>query len=238
MNTLYIFHPAFGLRNVSPFCLKVEMALRYLDIDFEIKEIIDPRKAPKGKLPYMDFGGEIIPDSELIFEFLDRFTQGQLYRGLSSEQRALGNAFSRLAEDHLYWLLVASRWLDDAWFPNVSRGFFGAMPIPLRWIVPIVARKQVRQTYDLHGLGAHTLDEQKAFARNDLRAISDTIGDKPFLFGDNISAFDFTIGALLAGIYDNTPDTWLSPIARDFNNLVGYAERVQKTVGVYGRITI
>ncbi|MFT7128715.1 MAG: glutathione S-transferase [Gammaproteobacteria bacterium] len=238
MNTLYIFPSAFGLRNASPFCLKVEMALRYLDIDFEIKEISDPRKAPKGKLPYIDFSGEIVADSEIIFRFLDRFTQGQLYRNLSPEQHALGTAFSRLVEDHLYWLVVASRWLDDAWFPHVSQGFFGDMPIPLRWIVPIVARKQVRKTFDLHGLGAHSLEEQKTFARSDLKAISDEIGDKLYLFGEDICVFDFTTASLLSGIFDNTPATWLTPIAREFPNLSDYSERVQKTLGVYGRIAI
>lgn len=49
MNTVYIFPPAFGLRNASPFCLKIEMALRYLNIEFTIEEVSDPRKAPKGK---------------------------------------------------------------------------------------------------------------------------------------------------------------------------------------------
>ena len=59
MIKLYTFPPACGLRNVSPFCLKVEMALSYLEIPFEIVEISDPRKAPKGKLPYVDIDGQI-----------------------------------------------------------------------------------------------------------------------------------------------------------------------------------
>ena len=34
-------------------------------------ELADPRKAPKGKLPYLEVDGEKIPDSELIMEYLD-----------------------------------------------------------------------------------------------------------------------------------------------------------------------
>lgn len=102
------------------------------------------------------------------------------------------------------------------------------MPIPLRGIVPIVARKRVRKTYYLHGLGAHSVEEQKVFANTDLRAISEGIGVKSFLFGNDISAFDFTIGSLLSGIFDNTPDTWLSPMAREFTNLVNYSERFKR----------
>lgn len=236
MNKLYIFAPGFGLRNISPFCLKMEMALTHLKLDFELVELADPRKAPKAKLPYMEINGETLSDSDIMFEHLDDITDGKLYEGLTAEQKAIGTAFSRLAEDHLYWLMVASRWLEDDWFPHVVNAFFAPMPIPLRWIIPGVARKQVRQTLQLHGLGAHSLDEKKAFARRDLQAISDAIGNKPFLLGDTISAFDFTVGSMLSGMLDNKPDTWISPIAREIDHLVDYAERVQKATGIYGRL--
>jgi glutathione S-transferase len=83
MITLFTFPEAFGLRNVSPFCLKVEMALAYLKLDFEIVMEKDPRKTPKGKLPYIVVAGETIPDSELILEYLDNKTDGGLYGNLA-----------------------------------------------------------------------------------------------------------------------------------------------------------
>ena len=128
MIKLYTFPAAFGLRNVSPFCLKVEMALVHLKLDFEIEELFDPRKAPKGKLPYIEVDGKIIADSELIFEYLDEISQGGLYGDLTPLERAHGTAFVRMADDHLYWMMVASRWLDDGWFPNIVSGFFGFVP--------------------------------------------------------------------------------------------------------------
>ena len=67
MITLVTLPPAFGLRNVSPFCLKVEMALTHLGLEFDYETEQDPRKAPKGKLPYLLIDGERIADSELIF---------------------------------------------------------------------------------------------------------------------------------------------------------------------------
>ena len=68
---LYTFPPAFGLRNVSPFCLRVEMALNYLNVPFEIVLEHNPGKGPKGKLPYIVDSGKIIGDSELIYHHLD-----------------------------------------------------------------------------------------------------------------------------------------------------------------------
>jgi glutathione S-transferase len=235
MITLYTFPKAFGLRNVSPFCLKAEMALTHLNTPFRLTEVSDPRKSPKGKLPFVDFNGRLVSDSEIIFDHLDMLTQGNLYKGLSSREMAQGWAYARLAEEHLYWLMVASRWLDDAWWPHIESGFFGDLPFPVRVIVPRLARRQVRQTFLLQGLGLHSFEEQQTFARKDLGAINDLVCDRRFLMGDRLCAFDFTVGAMLAGIIDNKPDTWLTEIAREFESLSDYAERVQAEVGVWGR---
>lgn len=235
MITLYTFPAAFGLRNVSPFCLKVEMALQWLGLDYEIEEMSDPRKAPKGKLPFISVNGEKIADSEIILEYLDKQSDGKLFGQLSDDQVARGTAYTRLAEDHLYWIMVASRWLDDQWWPNVVEGFFGSMPFPMKQLVKTVARAQVRKTYDLQGLGKHSLDEQKGFARRDLEALNKAVSQSDFLVGDSLTVYDFAVAALISGAVDNKPDTWLSPIIREFAGVCEYAERVQRTVNVYAR---
>lgn len=226
---------AFGMRNVSPFCLKAEMLLTCLELPFTLSEEVDPRKAPKGKLPYLIADGKRIADSELITEYLEQLTKGQVYAGLSNEQRALGVALARLTEDHLYWLLVASRWLDDEWWPNVVQGFFGSFPGLLRPLVTRVARKQVARTYDLQGLGRHSLEEQKGFAVRDLDALQAAVPAEGFLFGPQPGIFDFTIAAMMAGVYDNQPATWVTELALPYENLCAYTERVQEAVGVWGR---
>ncbi len=235
MIKLHTFPAAFGLRNVSPFCLKVEMAMSYLGIENEIIEQSDPRQSPKGKLPFITGDGETIADSELILEYLDQKTDGGLYGKLSPEQIGQGYAWTRLIEDHLYWLMVASRWLDDQWWPHVKQGFFASMPFPLKVIVPIVARRQVRQTYSLHGLGKHTLSEQKEFARRDFQALNNVLSNQPFLLGHELTVFDFTVASLLAGIVDNKPASWMTSMSEEFPALKVYAERVQETVGVWCR---
>lgn len=235
MITLYTFPEAFGLRNVSPFCLKVEMALKYLALDYQIEFESDPRKAPKGKLPYIVVDGKTIADSELIFEFLDEKTQGGLFGNLSAADKAQGTAFTRLSEDHLYWMIVASRWLDDDWWPNIVKGFFSGIPAIVRGFVTTMARKQVRQTYDLHGLGRHTRAEQEGFARRDLQAISDAIEGRSYIVGDQMSAYDFVVAGMLSGALDHQPSSWVTQIANEFPELRRYADGIQEEVGVFGR---
>ncbi len=40
---------------------------------------------------------------------------------------------------------------------------------------------------------------------------------------------------MMAGMYDNQPATWLTGIAREFEQLQDYTERVQAAVGIWGR---
>jgi glutathione S-transferase len=235
MLELVTLPPAFGLRNVSPFCLKAEMLLTSLELPFKLSEEADPRKAPKGKLPFLIDGDNCIADSELITEYLNELTKGQVYAGLSDAQKAQGLALSRLAEDHLYWMMVASRWLDDAWWPNIMDGFFGFIPGIVRPLIASFPRRQVAKTYNLHGLGRHTLEEQRGFAERDLAALAAAVPDDGFLFGDTPNIFDFSVAGLMAGLYDNQPVTWVTGLAGKYENLRAYTERVQEAVGVWGR---
>jgi glutathione S-transferase len=235
MLELVTLPPAFGMRNVSPFCLKAEMLLTSLDLPFTMSEEGDPRKAPKGKLPYLIVDGERLADSELIVEYLDMTTQGQVYAGLAANDKSHGLGLTRLAEDHLYWMMVASRWLDDDWWPNVVEGFFGTVPKLIRPLVTSRVRKQMQLTYNLQGLGRHSYEEQEGFAKRDLEALNAAVEGRTFLFGDTPNVFDFTIAAMMAGIYDNQPGTWVTRLAQPFAALRDYTDRVQAHVGVYGR---
>lgn len=234
MITLYTLPPAFGERNPSPFCLKVEMALTHLKLDFDIKPTLALNRAPKGKAPWLDDDG-IIADSELILAHLDRKTGGGLFGQLTAREMAVGTAFTRLAEDHLYWIVVASRWLDDQWFEVVKRDFFGALPWPLRGALPLVARRRMRQTYYLHGLGRHTLEEQRAFARRDLDALTAQVAAQEYIASDRLTVHDFAVASLVAAMMDNQPATWVSAMANEMQPLRDYIERVQGEVGVYCR---
>lgn len=66
MITLFQFPAAFNVPNASPYCLKLETWLRLAGLEYQVKVVSDPRKAPKGKLPYVRIEGEAIGDSEIV----------------------------------------------------------------------------------------------------------------------------------------------------------------------------
>src|SRR6266536_5185281 len=67
---LFQFPRIFGIPNVSPFCCKLETWLRIAGIPYEVVDTPDPRKGPKGKLPFIEDAGVRIADTSLIVDHL------------------------------------------------------------------------------------------------------------------------------------------------------------------------
>ncbi|MBS0244877.1 MAG: glutathione S-transferase N-terminal domain-containing protein, partial [Proteobacteria bacterium] len=65
MITLHTFGPGLGLPDPSPFVVKADVLLKMSGLPYR-KVISDSRKAPKGKLPYIDDDGTKVADTTLI----------------------------------------------------------------------------------------------------------------------------------------------------------------------------
>ena len=141
---LYQFPPVFG-RNVSPFSLKLETWLKLAGLPYQVVAIRNPGQGPKGKLPFIeDDDGSFIADSSLIIEHLSRSRGIDLDAGLDARQRAEALALQRLVEEHLYFVLVWSRWLDPEGWPTLAPALLGSIPPPLRQLAAIALRRRIR----------------------------------------------------------------------------------------------
>src|SRR5215471_11575809 len=88
MITLYTFGPAFGLPDPSPFVTKAEVLLKMAGLAYQT-DLTGFRRAPKGKLPYIDDDGERIADSTFIRWHLEKKYGVDFERGLSVEAGTL-----------------------------------------------------------------------------------------------------------------------------------------------------
>lgn len=219
-------------RNVSPFTLKLETWLRLANIPFEIVESTSLRKAPKGKLPYIHDGTQRIGDSSFIIEHLKRTRGIDPDAGLSLRARAEAVALQRLFEDHLYFVLVYSRWLDPEGFAAVSEGFFELLPGLLRGIAKPVIRKRVRNMLWLQGIGRHEPGEIYQQGYEDLAAVSAYLSDKCFFMGDQLTTIDAVAYGFLANILSVPIETELKRMAQGFPNLVAWCDSMEQ--GLYG----
>ena len=227
MLTLYTFGPAFGLPDPSPFVMKAEVLLKMAGVPYRT-DSSGFRKAPKGKLPYIDDGGIVVADSTFIRLYLQRRYGVDFDADLSPAERAVAWAFEKMCEEHLYFALLHARWLVDENFDAGPRRFFDGAPGPLRPLIVAMVRRQVRRDVKGQGTGRHTEDEICQLAVRDLGAIADFLGDKPYLMGASPCAADATVFAFLAGALCPAFKTPIRVAAELQPNLVAYRDRLME----------
>src|SRR5688572_20325368 len=99
------FSPSWGLPAGGPFDLKLLAWLRLADIPYEQAFEDNPRKAPKGKSPWIELDGQKIGDSEIIINLLGKRYGVDLDAGLTPEQNGIGHAWRRTFEEHFHQVL-------------------------------------------------------------------------------------------------------------------------------------
>jgi len=227
MITLYGFGPAMGLPEISPFVTKAHILLQMAGLAYET-DLNGFFKAPKGKLPYINDDGEIVADSTFIRDHIEKKYGFDFGHGLNLAEKATGWALERMCEEHLYWLMIEARWLNDANFNAGPAKIFEPLPAPVRPLIKSYVRRTYRKTLKLQGLGKHGAAERLELGRRDLVAISDVLGDKPFLFGEAPHGADASIGAFAMGVLAKGIATPLRAAAESSPNLVAYGDRITK----------
>jgi glutathione S-transferase len=228
MITLYAFGPIFGLPDPSPFVVKAHVLLKMSGLPFRVEAprgAAGLKKAPKGKLPYIDDDGTIVADSTFIRMHLEQKHGIDFDKGLAPEQRGTGWALEKMCEDHLYWGIVDARWMTKDNFDKGPRHFFDEAPALLRPLIIAKIHKDVKRTMHGQGLGRHTRTELETLARRDLDAVADVLGDKPFLFGNEPHAADASVYASVNSVLCPHFETPIRTHAEARANLVAYAKR-------------
>lgn len=227
MITLYTFGPAFGQPDPSPFVVKAMVLLKMAGLDFT-EDSHGFRRAPKGKLPYLDDDDQRIDDSTFIRFHIERKYGFDFDAALSPEQRAAGWAFEKMCEDHLYWALIDMRWLDQANFERGPAHFFARVPLPLRGFIKKSVQGKVKKNLWAHGLGRHSAAQKLELATRDIDAVAAWLGAKPYLFGELPGAADASVYAMISAALAPLFESPLRAAAERHPNLRAYCERMHE----------
>lgn len=224
MIKLYVFGPAFGLPDPSPFVTKGELLLKMSGLPYET-DTHGFNRAPKGKLPYIDDDGVIVADTFLIRSHLEQRHGIDFSGGYDARSLATGYAVEKMLEEHLYFALVHERWMKDENFKRGPSNFFKRVPAIVRPLVERMVRGQVRKSLHGQGIGRHNEAEIVKMACADLDAVSAILGERPCLLGDRPSGADATVLAFVAGTLCNVFDSPVREHAGKLPNLVAYRDR-------------
>lgn len=229
MIKLYSFGSGFDVADPSPFILKVDAYMRMANIAYEnIPNVDNLRKAPKGKLPFITDGDTTIADSQFIIAYLQKKYQVELDSGLSAEQKGIAYLMGKALDEDLYWCLVYSRWAQNDTWPLVKKAFFGSMPFPLKFLVPIIARKGVMSALQKQGLGRHSNEEINIIADKTFSALSEVLADKKYFFADSPCTFDATAFGFLSQFINVSLNNEMNDLARNYSNLVSYCNNIRE----------
>ena len=100
---LHQFPPyAWSVVNGSPPCLKLETFLRMANIPYE-NDYSMSTFSKKGKMPWVEFNGQEIADSNFCIRFLEREFLVDVDSNLSAKDRAIGHSIRTMLEENTYW---------------------------------------------------------------------------------------------------------------------------------------
>jgi glutathione S-transferase len=224
--TLHQFARVWEIPNLSPFCSKVETYLRMAGLPYRVVSAVPPR-APLGKLPYLTDDGRTVADSRLIVDYLKEHHGADLDRHLSASERAVSHALQRMIEEHLHWVMMWSRWIQPHNWQANKDAIFGRFPPLVRDVIAWQARRQIRKEIWGQGLGRHSESEVFHLGRQDLLALSDFLGEKPFFLGDEPTTLDAIAFGLITNVIWCPVESPLKQDALGHRNLVAFCERVR-----------
>jgi len=228
MITLYTFGPAFGMPDPSPFVMKADMLLKMSGLDYTT-DTGGFGKAPKGKLPYIRDGEEVIADSFFIRRHLEETYDIDFDSHLDDRERGIALGLEKMLEDHLYWVVIQDRWMDPANFDKGPRMFFDKVPAPIRpFIIRRVKAKVARNLFG-HGMGRHTPGEVAVLGDKTIAALSAVLGDRSHFMGEEPCGLDATAFAFIASAACPHFETPLGTAIRAHQNLTAYCDRMMAT---------
>jgi glutathione S-transferase len=156
----------------------------------------DLTKTPKGKLPVIMDGDRTVADSIFIIKYLRQTYGDTLDARLKTDEKAVAVAFGRMLEESFYWYLTEMRWRRDEDFKlydPIWAEILDLLPPETRARPVKAFRERILHQLNCSGKGKHTPEELEYLACEELDAISNYLGDKPYLLGEHATTVDATL---------------------------------------------
>jgi glutathione S-transferase len=188
------------------------MALKAKGLEYRLLNVRTPGAArrfnPRGRVPSLVIDGETFVDSTDILTELDaRFPDPPLMP-TDPRKQAWAKLWEDWADEVLYFYLVWLRWGIDANFERIRRERMARLPLPLRLILPRVARRIATRRCRLQGVG---LKEEAVIYRElgeCLDAVDTVLEGRDYLVDERLTRADLAVAAVVDQLADDrlTPD--------------------------------
>nr|CDJ97723.1 Glutathione S-transferase domain containing protein [Haemonchus contortus] len=229
---LYQFPRIKTIPNLSPYCLKVETFLKVNKIPYEVCPLKMGRSR-YGLLPFIELNGEHIADSEII---IDRLKDHFKVKPLASPiDEGIARTIERTVQHHTAPVVYRFKMVEDPndGFCTTVLQVIGCPAVLQPTVLPFAAwfmRSKVSRRIAA-AIGQFPIEEFKNFLRQDLDTYRDLLGDKKFLFGDEVSSADCAVFSQLGAVLYIPPNNYVKELLREkYPELTNYCDRVRDTV--------
>lgn len=207
--------------NLSPFAIKLETYLRMAKIPYQNE--YSRKMSPKSKTPWIMLNGKVYSDSQFIIEFLNKEFNVNLSKHLTPKEKAVARSMFKMSEESLYWAFILSRWVYSYGDPTI----LNIAPFN-RYILWRIKFHVARMCY-YQGYGRHTEAEVETICRQDLKALSDHLGDNPYLMGNQPCEEDCAVFGMLAMMWMMPETAFAAKIVQEnvYPNVTAYFERMK-----------
>lgn len=213
-DVLLVQYPGLGSGTTfSPPCAKVHMALALKGIPYRVRDCKTPMEAkrfnPRGRVPSLVIDGETIVDSSDILTALDARRPEPPLLPPDPVDRARAHVLEDWADEALYFYGLYLRWCDPEGFARMKGLVLDRLPIPFRWIVPIIARRETKARAGGQGIGLKDVPTVMRELGESLDALDALAGASTFLVGERLTRADIAVAAVV----DQYQIDEISPVA-------------------------
>ena len=180
---LYQYPGSSDLPSVSPPCLKVSMALRYLEVEHEVIDLRRPgqikRVSRTGRLPVAEIDGRLVPDSIEIMDALESRHPG--LRPADPRRALQDRLWEHFVNDYVYFMGYYLRWV--AYRDRTLAAMFGRAPRLVRLTARYVLARRGGRRAGCHSIGLQDEATVLRFIERAFSMLSDGLEGGPYLQG-------------------------------------------------------
>jgi len=211
--------------------LSVRTFLKMCNLPYKIEMRANAEyMSPSGQVPFLRCHQNlVIADFEPIVEFV-AMKGVQLSDLLSENERADLVAQMALVKHCFLNAELFICWVHSPTLNAVTSQRYGSVyPWPLKWIVPKLRQRQMKNRLQSFGWGKKDLAQVLEEVDCGCQVFSIKLGDKDFFYGDKPTELDALVfGHLFTILTTELPDIQLAAIVKKYDNLLKLCTRIEK----------
>lgn len=225
---VYTFAPAWGLPTSGPFALKLLAWLNFNGIAYDQKIENRSGKGPKGKSPWIELGGKLIGDSDLIIDTLARHHGLGPQNVIDTPEAAAAWALKTAFEEHFHQVLEWELFVHPEGLGFMRGMVRESVPPVISALVLRNLARHFRRQLAARGIGRHAPAEIEAQGRRDIEMLARWLEGRAFICGEAPGLADMAVFGQVAPLASWPMDTPVAGAVKETPTVMAWVDRMKE----------